>query len=78
VNHDALDVGPRVEKLRDFSSVILHKKNVGRLATLGKIIEVQSKHRREARRDPSGRSIRVRDRNADLFTARLISLGLLA
>jgi hypothetical protein len=77
VNHHALDVGPCVEEFRDLSSVILHKKNVGRLATLGEIIEVQSKHRREARRGPSGRSIWVRDRNADLFTARLVSLGLL-
>jgi len=41
--------------------VILDEKNVSRLAALDHVVELQSKHRREARRDAGGRSIGVRD-----------------
>jgi hypothetical protein len=58
--------------------VILAEKNVSRLTALDHVVKVESKHGREARRNSSGRSIRVRDRNTNLLAARLISLGFVA
>jgi hypothetical protein len=78
VNHHPLGVRPRVEELRDLTRVVLAEKYVSRLAALGHVVKVESQHGREARRNPGRRSIGVRDRNADLLAARLISLGLLA
>jgi hypothetical protein len=78
VNHDSLGVRPRVDEIRDLTRVILGKKNIRRLATLGDVVEAQSKNSREARRDSSRWSIGVRDRNADLRPARLIALGIIA
>jgi hypothetical protein len=78
VDHHSLGVRPRVEELPDLARVILAEKNVSRLAPLGQVVKVQSKHGRKARRNPGWRSIGVGDRNADLLAARLIALGLLA
>jgi hypothetical protein len=78
VNHHALGVRPRVEKLRDFMRLVLAEQNVSRLAALDHVVKVESKHGREARRNPGWRSVGVRDRNADLLAARLISLGFVA
>jgi hypothetical protein len=61
VYHHSLGVRPPVEELRDLPRVILDEKNVTRLATLDHVVEVQSKYRREARRNSGGRGIGVRD-----------------
>jgi hypothetical protein len=58
--------------------MLLGEKNVGRLATLGDVIEVQAKHRRETRRDSCRRRVGVRDGNADLPVSRLVALSCLA
>jgi len=78
VDHHSLGVRPRAEKLPDLTRVILAEKNVSRNAALRQVVKVQSKHGREARRNPGRRGIGVRDRNANLLAARLIALGLLA
>jgi len=78
VDHDSLGVRPCAEKLPDLTRVVLAEKNVSRHPALRQVVKVQAKHRGEARRNPSRRSLGVRDRNANLLAARLIALGLLA
>jgi hypothetical protein len=78
MNHHALCTRPFIEEFRDFTRVTLHEQNVTWLATLDHVVEVQTQHRGEARRDSGRRSFGVRDRNTDLVAARLVALGFLA
>jgi hypothetical protein len=61
MNHHSLGIRPGVNELADLAGVILGEKNVGRLAALGQVVEVQSKYCRETRRDAGRESIGVRD-----------------
>ena len=78
MNHHSLSGRPRVHELADLTRLIFGKQNVGWFASLGEVVKVQAKHRRESRGDSSRHGIGVGDGNADLSAARLVALGFLA
>ncbi len=79
VDDDALRTRPALDESGDRQRVLLRKENVGGLAELGDVIEVESKNRGEFRRHSRWLGFRIGDGDADFArSARLVRFSVFA
>ena len=78
MDNDSRSIGPGIDEFSDGARVLLAEENIRRLALLDDVREMQSQHRGEPGRKVRRLRVRIRDGNADLPLARLVTLGVLA
>jgi hypothetical protein len=78
MNHDSIDCRPIVDEPPDGGRVIARKEYVGRLSQLDDVVKRETEDRSESWRNARRLGVGIENRNADLATARLVRLCVVA
>jgi hypothetical protein len=78
MNHDSIDCRPIVDEPPDGGRVIARKEYVGRLSQLDDVVKRETEDRSESWRNARRLGVGIENRNADLSTARLVRLCVVA